>query len=312
MNSSSSDMPIRFENILLTSDFSDTSARALPYAAAFARRFNSKLYIAHVITPDEYSHIPEAQRNAALVQMKAQAEKQIEAVLATAQFAGIPHEVLLDHGEILPLLSRIVHSRAVDLIVTGTHGKHGLQKLLSGSTAEEIFRIASLPVLAIGPQVAIGPQEEVRIERLLYVADFRSGSIRAMRYAYELARAYSAQLYFLHVVQDIWREPASTRLSGDAFFREQLRANGLPETAEGIQPDFLVEFGSPEDLTLEALQKRDIQLVIVNVPGTTHPVLTAHLPGPAAYNLVTHARCPVLGIRTEAEQGNRTGHAAAD
>lgn len=87
----------------------------------------------------------------------------------------------------------------IDLIVTGSQGRHGVQKLLSGSVAEEISRLAACPVLLIGPEVAIEPEAEVPLDRILYATDFSPESRRAMDYAYALARAYGAHLYFLHI-----------------------------------------------------------------------------------------------------------------
>jgi nucleotide-binding universal stress UspA family protein len=233
--------------------------------------------------------------------MKQKAERQIMGILATSHFQGIPHNIILDHGDVLAVLSRIVEEQDIDLIVTGTHGKHGLEKLLSGSMAEEIFRLASVPVLAIGPEVVVDPQAEVRVERILYATDFSSESRWAMRYACALATEYDAHLYFLHIVEDVWQEPLSTRVSADTFCHVQLHERGFPDIAEGVQPEFLVEFGMAEELTLEVSRNRDIQLIVLSVAGTAHPVLSAHLPGPVAYNIVSHARCPVLGVRGKVE-----------
>lgn len=298
---SSENVPIRFDKILLATDFSSISEKALPYAAAIARHFGATIYIAHVIPAEDYAHIPPSERDVALAELKQQAERRITAILASSHFQGIPHKITLDHGDVAAHLSRIVEEQDINLIVTGTHGKHGLQKLLSGSMAEEIFRLASVPVLAIGPEVAIDPQAEVRLERILYATDFSSESRPAMRYAYALTKEYDAHLYFLHVVEDVWQEPFSTRVSADTFCRLQLHENDLSEIEEGVQPEFLVEFGMAEALTLDVARNREVQLIVLSVPGTVHPVLSAHLPGPVAYNIVSHALCPVLGVRGKVE-----------
>jgi nucleotide-binding universal stress UspA family protein len=266
-----------------------------------ARHFGATLYLAHVIPTEDYAHIPQGERDLAVAQMKQRAERQITDLLATSHFQGIPHKIILNHGDVLALLARIIEQHNIDLIVAGTHGKHGLQKLLSGSMAEEIFRFASLPVLAIGPEVVIDPQAEVRVERILYATDFSPESNRAMQYAYALAREYRAHLYFLHVVEDVWTEPVSTRLSAESFCRLQLHKRGFSEIDQDLQPEFLVEFGSAEELALEMAREREVQLMVLNVPLTAHPVLSAHLPGPVAYKIVSHARCPVLGVRGGSE-----------
>jgi nucleotide-binding universal stress UspA family protein len=298
---------LRFDRVLLATDFSPISEKALPYAAAIVRHFGATLYVVHVIATEDYAHIPPSEHTQALADMKREAERQITAILATAHFRGIPHKIILDHGDVLGVLSRIVEEHEIELIVTGTHGKHGLEKLLSGSMAEEILRLASVPVLAIGPQVEIDPQSEVRIQRILYATDFSPESKRAMRYAYGLAKQYDAQLYFLHVVEDVFREPFSTRVPAEAFCRVQLQERGFSDITEGVQPEFLVEFGMAEQSTLEVAKNRDVQLMVLNVPRTNHPALSAHLPGPIAYNIVSHARCPVLGVRGKVESAKDNG-----
>jgi len=289
--------PVRFDRILLTTDFSTISEKALPYAAAIARHFAATLYLVHVIPMEDYALVPASERTQAVTRIKEDAERKITSILASSHFRGIPHKIILDHDNVLTALSRTVEEQRIDLIVTGTHGKHGLQKLLTGSMAEEIFRLASVPVLAIGPEVAIDPQAEVRINRILFATDFSADSRRAMRYAHSLATQYGAHLYFLHVVEDVWREPFSTKVSADTFCRVQLQEKGFADIEKDIQPEFLVEYGKAEELTLEIARKRDVQLMVLSVPGTVHPVLSAHLPGPFAYNIVTHSPCPVLGVR---------------
>jgi nucleotide-binding universal stress UspA family protein len=169
---------------------------------------------------------------------------------------------------------------------------------LAGSVAEEIFREALRPVLLVGPEVTAAPESELHLKRILCVPDFASasGSDSAIQYAYALAAAYSAELYFLHVIDNVWAEPLCTRMSPEDFFRMRLLEKGWPLKQDGIEPKLLLKFGSPESLVLETAQKQDIELIILNVPGTRHPDLSAHLPGPLAYNIVSHASCPVLGI----------------
>lgn len=154
--------------------------------------------------------------------------------------------------------------------------EHGVQKLLSGSVAEEISRLAACPVLLIGPEVASEPEAEVPPDRILHATDFSPESKHAMNYAYALARAYGAHLYFLHVAEDVLNEPLSTRMPADAFIRLRLLEKGWPPREEGIEPEFLVEFGSPEVRTLEVADQRVAQLIVLNVHGTTHPDLSAH------------------------------------
>jgi nucleotide-binding universal stress UspA family protein len=289
-------IPINFKKILVATDFSPISEAALPYAAAIARHFGSVLFLVHVIPSESYGHIPHEERDAALAGMRQEAEERIKALVAASHFASIPCEVIVVHGDVWPVLSSLAQEHDVDLIVTGTHGRHGFQKLLAGSVAGEIFREAVPPVLLVGPEVTVEPESQLHLERILCIPDFASESGGAVKYAFALAAAYSAELYFLHVVDNVWDEPLCTRMSPEAFFRMRLLEKGWPHKQDDIEPKLLLEFGSPESLMLETAQKQRVQMIILDVSGTRHPDLSAHLPGPLAYNIVSHARCPVLGV----------------
>ncbi len=288
---------IHLERILFATDFSPASAAALPYVAAMARRFGSQLWIAHIISPRESENITGEAGADPFARMRQNAETRITALLDSTPFNDIPHQVLLERGEVMPVLSRLADERAVDLIAAGTHGPHGLQKLSAGSTAEEIERLAKRPVLLVGPEVATDPQAEVNIQRILFATDFRPEQRFALEYAYALSLAYAAHLIILHVVDNPLDEPMATRMSGEAFFRLRMLENNWPEHRQGIEPEFVLEFGSRQQWTLDTLSKRDVQLLILSAPPTAHPLLKSHLPGPLAYDIITHARCPVLTIR---------------
>lgn len=291
-----SDASIRFERILFATDFSPTAAMALPYAAAIARRFHATIYVAHVIPIEEYAHIAPEQLDRTLSEMKQAAEHRITALLTSSHFNDIPFQVILAHGDPMTVTSALVDEHSIELIVAGSHGRHGLHKLLAPSMDEAIARAAACPALLIGPEAAIQPEAEVHLERILCATDFSSHSRRAMDYAYALAKAHGAHLYILHVAEDVWNEPLSTRMSADAFCRMRFFENDLPQSPEDIDAEFLVEFGPPETLILEAAEKNGVQLIAVAVPRTSHPHLSSRLPGPLAYNLASHAFCPVLAV----------------
>ncbi|MGO8720029.1 MAG: universal stress protein [Acidobacteriaceae bacterium] len=123
-------------------------------------------------------------------------------------------------------------------------------------------------------------QVPVRLKRILFATDFSPESNRALEYAYAMANAYEAELYVLHVAENIRREPLSTKMTADAFCRMRLLQNCLPENEQGVQPRFLVDFGPAEPLILEVAQKRAVQVIVVSAPATTHPICLPICPGP--------------------------------
>ena len=102
----------------------------------------------------------------------------------------VPHKVLFDHGDSWPKLSAMADRFEIDLIAIGTHGRRGISKLLRGSTAEEIVRSATRAVLTIGPCVSGRPE----FTRILFVTDFSTAAVRAVPFAFSLARTYHASL----------------------------------------------------------------------------------------------------------------------
>lgn len=285
-----------FNNILFATDFSSSSTAALPHAVAIARHFGAKLYLAYVIPTDPYDLIPAAERDAALGNMRRHVEQQMTGLRGTALLRGIQHSVLVDHGNVWPRVSMMVEKQKIDLIVIGTHGRSGVEKLLMGSIAEEILRCARAPILMVGPDNLVPPEKEANPRRILYATDFSSESKAAMYYACTLASEYNAEVFFLHVAENVWKEPLSTRMQAADFFRMRFMEKNW-SLEEGIKPEYYVEFGRPAELVLEVTRRLHIELIVLGVRGARYPKVAAHLPGPTAYDVVSHASCPVLVIR---------------
>jgi len=270
---------------------------ALPYGVAIARRFRSKLYLANVIPTEAYSLVPLDKRDSALEHITAHIGEQMAGLRAMSILGGVAHEVLIDHGDIWPTLSAMMEKHAVDLIVIGTHGRRGIEKLLLGSTAEEILRLSSKPILMVGPESSVAPETELRLQRILHATDFSRESEPALHYAYFLAKDYGASLALMHVAEDIWKEPLSTRLRPADFFLERMLERHWKVEDQGLKPEYYVEFGPRADCILQVATRLQSELIVIGVRGSRHPRVAAHLPGPTAYDVVTHARCPVLVIR---------------
>jgi nucleotide-binding universal stress UspA family protein len=290
-------LPLRIERILFANDFTQTSARALPYAVAFARHFGAEIEAVSVIPSEEYAHLPPEQFGAKLAEMETATAEHVQALLVAMRVADIAIRAQIEHGEVLTAIAWIAARDRTDLIVAGSHGRHGLQKLVAAPIDQKIATTAPCPVLLVGPEVAVAPEANAWIERILFATDLEATSRPALDNAYALARAYSAQLILLHVAEDVWREPLSTRMTHEAFCRMRMLENGLPQHEPDIDLRFQVDFGERESLILEAAQNWDVQLIVMGIPFAAHPALASHLPGPLAYDITSHAPCPVLAVR---------------
>jgi len=142
------------ERILLATDFSENSKWALTYALSFAKQYNAKLFILHVIQQPSYplgmyaeiSFDAMDKFNRNVSEVTAQEMKD----LSESELKGFQNfEAIIVNG--IPFLEiiRTAREKEVDLIVVGTHGRTGLDHVLFGSTAEKVVRKAPCPVLSV-------------------------------------------------------------------------------------------------------------------------------------------------------------------
>lgn len=142
------DPPIR--RILTASDFSDHSERATAYAAALARQLRVDLLLLHVVEPTLYGS---PFMTAPVADMAVEFQKIARSTLETAanliRQAGTNVEVLVETGAPWHEIIEVAKRHQANLIVIGTHGRHGLSRALIGSIAEKIVRWSPIPVLAV-------------------------------------------------------------------------------------------------------------------------------------------------------------------
>lgn len=291
---------VTMRNILLATDFSHSSDAALAHAASIARRYDAKMFLAHVIRPDAYQLVPPEVTAVALEQTRRYAEQQMAGLLISGRLRDIPHQVLLGTGELWPVLSELMSRHDIDLIVVGTHGRTGVRKLLLGSAAEEIFRMASCPVLTVGPKVAVAEgatfvRDPLSRRRFLYATDFTAHSERAAAHAVSLAQENQAHLTLLHVVKEAGEVSEHNRARLIEFFSKRLRALLPDEAGLWCEPEIVVEFGEPADAILKVAAETRAELIALGVrKAGTFP---GHLPPATAYKVVCQATCPVLTVR---------------
>jgi len=131
------------KKILFPTDFSHLSDAALEHASALARDTGATLLIVHVEEPpmaygggEMYYGIPEPDRD--------EVRRMTEAVRPTDPEVRFEHRLV--DGSPAEEIVRVADEEHVDMIVIGTHGRTGLKRLLMGSTAEQVMRLAKCPV----------------------------------------------------------------------------------------------------------------------------------------------------------------------
>ena len=163
---------IVLREILCATDFSAHSVSVLAHAAAIARRYRSKLYVAHVIPTDVYRSVPADVMPEALTQTRGYAQDAMRKQLALESLQGVATEPVIREGAVALGLLKLADELKATVLVIGTRAQHGLERLLEGSVAEQVFRQASCPVLVVPP--AAGEQSGIPIHTVLFLYEFLS------------------------------------------------------------------------------------------------------------------------------------------
>ena len=151
-----------FQRILCATDFSETAEAAWEMACDLARVHRAELALVHVFTdlPSyAYAEVPGPAVHRVWEEQRQWVQRALEDRVAAAAARGLTVHALLKTGTAATVIADTAAEQAVDLVVVGTHGRTGLNRLIIGSVAERVVRIAPCPVLTVKPSAA---RERVR------------------------------------------------------------------------------------------------------------------------------------------------------
>jgi nucleotide-binding universal stress UspA family protein len=143
---------MEIKSILFPTDFSEGSAQALQYAVDMAKKYSAKLYVVHVIYDIAKAtgwYVPHVSMDQMYKDIEQGAKKELENFgvgelsgvknIERSVIMGVPHEEIVNFA----------NKNRIDLIIMGTHGRKGIDRILFGSTASQIVRFAPCPVLTV-------------------------------------------------------------------------------------------------------------------------------------------------------------------
>jgi nucleotide-binding universal stress UspA family protein len=292
---------LKIERILCPMDFSEFSVRAYGYAQSLAKRYAAKLYVEHVVQPlgtaYPYYVFPETV-NQIYGNMADEARQHLQEFVKIHTRDGIQTEFVVETGPVSQCILSFSESQSIDLIVMGTHGRHGVDHLTMGSVTEKVLRKAQCPVLAVRRPahdfVSPGKEgEPVRLQRILYCADFSQQSERALSYALSLAMEYNAELTLLHVLEGV---PRSDNLEKETERIQQQLWQPIPSDASNWSTiKSVVRIGKPYQEIIQLALEAHTDLVIMGVRGRS--ALDLALFGSTTHRVLQLGPCPVLAVR---------------
>ncbi|MGH9712124.1 MAG: universal stress protein [Candidatus Acidiferrales bacterium] len=282
--------------ILVATDFSATSERALEYGISLARRYNSQIFVTNVITLDAYPMMAPELASQSEERLQREAKEGMEKLEKSGRLYGLRREMVIAEGSLWPTIEDLVKQHEIDLVIVGTHGMSTFEKLVIGSNAEQIFRQARVPVLTVGPAVKGEPLYEAEFKNILFATDFGPGAEREAAFAFSLAQDHHAKLTLLNVAPyaEDYSEEAVTRKR--VLVTTQLR-DLLPNLTElHCMPEYMMVIGEPVEEILRWAQLKHADLIMMG--AKSRKGLAGHVPHTKAQRIISQAKCPVLTIKS--------------
>ena len=299
--------PVTIKRILCPIDFSEYSRQAINRAVALAGEYSGTITALHVVTqavpprpPDlPVLYPPIVFTPDDLEQFRTHTRQFVE-----QQNDGAPIDVIVAVGNTATEIVRVAEELPADMIVIGTHGRSGFDRLMLGSVTERILRRVRCPVLTVPRRHGsdwVYPQR--LFTRILCATDFSASSRKALSFASSIAERANAELTVIHVVELMPTfEPAVVglpdekdyRLLGTADARERLHAELAGRVALNRRVGEVVTSGKPYREILCVAEEQRSDLIVIGVHSGI-----AGLPafGSTVNHVVRQATCPVLSLR---------------
>ncbi|KVW99494.1 universal stress protein [Thiobacillus denitrificans] len=287
--------------IVVATDFSEFSERAVQRAARIANQHNAELHVLHVVrpldlypsltlTPDEFGHSDQELQQAE--------QTRVEAVAASLSTQlGIRVRAVTRLGRAHTEIAAYAQAVAADLVVAGSRGESTLLDLFLGSTASRLLRVATCPVLIVKK-----PADEP-YRKVLAAVDFSPVSAAVVSHAISLADG--ARVDALHVlgseVEQRLRKAKFVRVDiADWLTRQRTEAEQqldalLTPAEQGAAVGRLVQPGFPPAVICQSIEAMGVDLVVLGRHGYGGG-LQDWLLGSVSKDVAHAAACDVLLI----------------
>ncbi len=289
--------------ILCPIDFSEFSIRAYHYALSVAEHYQARLVAQHIV---EFSRYPYAEYVASTGDYAAfcrglrdGGKQKLHEFVKAHAYGEIQPELVVHDGAAPDCILSFAQERKTDLIVMGTHGRRGFDRLVLGSVTNRVLRRAPCPVLAISnlPSESTiegrGVQHVHHLNRILFCTDFSENSEQALSYAVSAAQEYDAELILMHVLEQT--QSLAKKKAAIATATEQLDKLIPQGKRKTLNIKTVVRTGKPYQQIIQLVKEAQIDTVVMGVRG--RGTLDQAIFGSTTYRVLQLGSCPVLAVR---------------
>lgn len=288
----------KISRILCPVDLSDASRRAFEYAMALARLNEAEVRVVQVVDMGAWSGL----RTESMFEVTDAIRAKLEEELGWWAARGVegPAGVVTDlvEGPVVPTILEIARESAADLIVLGSHGKGGFERLTLGSVTEKVLRKSACPVLVVSAGTA-EPARVAPMRRVVCATDFSEPAALAVEYARDFAAAARAPLSLVTVIDWPFGESAGddpvSRLRQNLQQEAADRLNVLARRGASEPPcELVVREGKPGREIVAFAKECGADLVVVGVSG--RGAVDLAVLGSTAHQVLRESPCAVLAV----------------
>ena len=298
---------LKIKLILCPIDFSEFSVSAYQHALSVAEHYRAKLVAQHIVELwrhpaadfvasagfyEEYSHA-----------LRESGKEQLQEFVKKHTNDEIQPELVVQTGVAADSILSFAQLQKADVIVMGTHGRRGFDRLMLGSVTDRVMRTAPCPVLVASkpPQVSVAVGKERghvhHLSRILFCADFSENSEGALKYAISATAEYDAELTLLHVVEGVPSQAETEEAMAAAA--ERLDKLIPLEGRKTLKIKTAVRIGKPYAQIIQLALETQIDLVTMGVRG--RGALDVAVFGSTTYRVMQLGSCPVLAVHSQGE-----------
>lgn len=293
---------MQVKSILCPIDFSDFSTAAYRYALSLAEYYKARLIALHVVELWKYPFADYAAQEADYSRfskaLNEGGEVKLQQFVQQHSAGRLTPELVVRQGNAANSILSFAQDSNMEVIVMGTHGRRGFDRVVLGSTTDRVMRKAACPVLiASDPShkaLATGPDGRHRLSRIIYCTDFSHNSERARGYAISLAAEYGAELTLLHVAERV-SNPAEAE-SVLAARRQQLDSIISDAERKNLNVGLEVRFGMPYEQIVQHAAEAQASLIIMTSRGGE--AVDRAVFGSTTYRVIQLGPCPVLAVHS--------------
>ena len=294
---------LKIKLILCPVDFSEFSATAYRYALSVAEHYQAKLVVQHIVELWRYPSAGFA-ASASLYDEFCQSlcengKEHLQEFVKNYARDGTQLELVVHQGMAPDSILSFAQAKKADVIVMGTHGQRGYDRLMLGSVTDRVMRSASCPVLVVRnpPRELMATDTEGRhvhlLRQILFCTDFSENSELALNYAISATEEYDAELTLLHVLEEV--PSRANKEKAMAAATEQLAKLIPSEARKSLKIKTAVRIGKPYRQIIQFAVEEQIDMVAMGVRG--RGALDLAVFGSTTYRVMQLGPCPVLAVR---------------